>query len=47
MPPAKDLMEKVLRDVSKVGDVEASAVVSRDGLLMAADIPEGIHAETG
>jgi hypothetical protein len=46
MPTTKELMEKVLKDISKAGDVEASAIVSRDGLLMASDIPREIHAET-
>jgi len=39
-------LEKVLTDLRRTGDIEASAIVSRDGLLMASDIPEGVHAET-
>ncbi|UZE92339.1 MAG: roadblock/LC7 domain-containing protein [Methanosarcinales archaeon] len=40
------MLEKVLTDLRRTGDIEASAIVSRDGLLMASDIAEGIHAET-
>ncbi|UZE92569.1 MAG: roadblock/LC7 domain-containing protein [Methanosarcinales archaeon] len=39
-------LEKVLTDLRRTGDIEASAIVSRDGLLMASDIPESVHAET-
>jgi hypothetical protein len=47
MATTKELMEKVLKDISKAGDVEASAVVSRDGLLMAADFEHhSFSAET-
>jgi hypothetical protein len=42
----KERLWKILSDLKQVGDIEASAVVSRDGLLMASDIPENIHAET-
>ena len=46
MATTKEMLDKVLSDFSKMGDIEASAIVSRDGLLMASNIPEGIHAET-
>lgn len=46
MSTTKEILEKLLSDLKKVGGIEASAVVSRDGLLMASDIPSGIHAET-
>ncbi len=39
-------LEKVLTDLRHTGDIEASAIVSRDGLLMASDIHESVHAET-
>ena len=42
----KEMLEKLLGDLKKVGGIEASAVVSRDGLLMVADIPQNINAET-
>ena len=46
MVTTKEMLDKALADLTRMGDVEASAIVSRDGLLMASDIPEGIHAET-
>ena len=46
MTTTKEMLEKVLLDLKKIGDIEASAVVSRDGLLIAADIPKGIEAIT-
>ena len=46
MTTTKEMLEKVLHDLKSTGDVEASAVVSRDGLLMASDIPQNIHGET-
>jgi hypothetical protein len=41
-----EMLEKVLTELKRTGDMEASAIVSRDGLLMASDIPESVHAET-
>ncbi len=41
----REMLEKVLKDLRSVGDIEASAIVSRDGLLIAADIPQNINAE--
>lgn len=41
-----EALDKVLTDLKKVGGVEASATVSRDGLLMKAIMPTGHHAET-
>lgn len=46
MATTKEMLEKLLGDLKKIGDIEASAVVSRDGLLMVADIPQNINAET-
>ncbi|MDY6958764.1 MAG: roadblock/LC7 domain-containing protein [Halobacteriota archaeon] len=46
MSTVKDMLDKLLDDLKRVGNIEASAVVSRDGLLMASDIPGGVHAET-
>jgi predicted regulator of Ras-like GTPase activity (Roadblock/LC7/MglB family) len=37
---------EILRELKKVGGIEASAVVSRDGILMASDIPDDVHGET-
>ena len=46
MTTTKEMLEKLLIDLKRVGNIEASAVVSRDGLLMASDISAGVHAET-
>lgn len=46
MTTTKELLEKVLQDLKQLGGVEASAIVSRDGLVIAADIPPGIKPET-
>jgi len=45
MASIKEDLEILLGGLKRTGDVQASAVVSRDGLLMASDIPPGIHAE--
>jgi hypothetical protein len=37
---------EILRELKKGGGIEASAVVSRDGILMASDIPDDVHGET-
>ena len=43
-----DMLDKILSDTKKVGGVEASVIASRDGLLMASNIPSssGARAET-
>ncbi|MDI6902146.1 MAG: roadblock/LC7 domain-containing protein [Methanocellales archaeon] len=46
MPTITETLLKVLKDLERIGDIEASAVVSTDGLLIAASVPEGTHAET-
>lgn len=46
MATTKEMLGQVLTDLKNVGDVEASAVVSRDGLLMAGNISSDIRAET-
>lgn len=40
------LLEKILNDIHQIGGVEASAVASRDGLLMYSTLPKKQHAET-
>ncbi|MFQ6120336.1 MAG: roadblock/LC7 domain-containing protein [Methanosarcinales archaeon] len=41
------VFEEVLNDLKKIGSIEASAVVSRDGLLMLSDMPSrSTSAET-
>ncbi|HUL62304.1 MAG TPA: roadblock/LC7 domain-containing protein [Methanocella sp.] len=44
MPPAEP--DKVLSDMRRGGEIRAVAIVSRDGVLVAADMPPGVHAET-
>jgi len=44
--PVKALIEEVLSDLKRVGGVNASAVVTRDGLLIASDVMVGMDAET-
>ncbi len=46
MATVKEMLEKVLDGLRSVGDIEASAIVSRDGLLMASDMAPGINADT-
>ena len=41
-----EMLGKVLADLGKIGDVEASAVATRDGLLMNADMHNMGDAET-
>ncbi len=45
MASLREQLEKILKDLKAVGDIEASAIVSRDGLLIAADISQNINAE--
>ena len=39
-----EMLDKILSDTKKVGGVEASVIASRDGLLMASNIPSSINA---
>jgi hypothetical protein len=41
----KDLIKEVLNDLRAAG-IEASAIVSRDGILIQSDIPSTMHPET-
>ncbi|HDM60214.1 MAG TPA: hypothetical protein ENF96_00985 [Archaeoglobus veneficus] len=45
MTSLREMLENVLRDLKSAGDIEASAIVSRDGLLIAADISQNVNAE--
>jgi len=42
----QSLIKKVLHDLKKIGGIDSSAVVTRDGLLVVSDISEGVDAET-
>ncbi len=39
-------LETILADLRKVGDVEASAIVRRDGLMVASDMPNYVDGRT-
>jgi predicted regulator of Ras-like GTPase activity (Roadblock/LC7/MglB family) len=39
-------LEAILAELRKVGDVEASAIVRRDGLMVASDMPNYVDART-
>ncbi|RUM33505.1 MAG: hypothetical protein DSY33_04355 [Archaeoglobus sp.] len=38
-------LEDILKELKSTGDIEASAIVSRDGLLIAADISSSVNAD--
>ena len=42
----KENLLRILKDLDGVGDIEGSAIVTRDGLLIASDLPRDIDAET-
>lgn len=42
----KDLINGVLAEINSIDGIEASAVVSRNGLLVSANMPNGQDAET-
>lgn len=48
MATTKGRLEKLLSDLNGTTNAEASAIISKDGLLMASDTPQGkdIHVET-
>lgn len=41
-----ELLEKIMNDIHNIGGVEASAVASRDGLLIYSTLSQKQHAET-
>ncbi len=45
MASLRETLERILKDLKSIGDVEASAIISRDGLLIAADISKDVNAE--
>jgi len=44
--PVRALIEEVLSELRRVGGINASAAVTRDGLLIASDVMGDIDAET-
>lgn len=45
MSDVVDRLQMVIDDLKQVGDIEAVAIVSRDGLLILVDMPSKSHAE--
>jgi len=43
---SRETLQPILADLRAIKGVEAVAVVSRDGLLLAADVPNDVHGET-
>lgn len=41
----RERLEAILGELGSVGDVEGTAVISRDGLLIASDLPKNVDAE--
>ena len=47
MPASKkERLMGILKGLSSIGDIEGSAIVTRDGLLIASDLPRDVDAET-
>jgi hypothetical protein len=46
MPEVKERIELVLDELRKTGDIEASAVVRRDGLMISSDLPARVESRT-
>ena len=46
MKTDSNLLQDIISGLKKLGNIEACAIVSRDGLLISSDIPEGIMSET-
>ncbi|MEM2918212.1 MAG: roadblock/LC7 domain-containing protein [Candidatus Altiarchaeota archaeon] len=42
----KDRLLGILKTLTAIGDIEGSAIVTRDGLLIASDLPRDVDAET-
>lgn len=42
MPTKQESLKKVLEDMKRMGDVEASVIVSRQGLIMVSDVMENV-----
>ncbi len=42
----KDQLVGILKGLSAIGEIDGSAIVTRDGLLISSDLPRDIDAET-
>jgi predicted regulator of Ras-like GTPase activity (Roadblock/LC7/MglB family) len=40
-----EMIEVILKEIKKIGGIEAAAIASRDGLLILSTLPEQRHAE--
>jgi len=45
MPTTVEMLEEVLTDLKRTGDIEVSAIISRDGVLVTSDIPKSVYTE--
>ncbi|HEY9206842.1 MAG TPA: roadblock/LC7 domain-containing protein [Candidatus Methanoperedens sp.] len=41
-----EILDEILKDLNNIGGVEASAIASRDGLLISSNMSQKQHAET-
>ncbi len=46
MTTTANILQELVTDLKNPGGIEACAIVSRDGLLMSSDMPDGIMDET-
>lgn len=46
MAEKRQELESILAELRKVGDIDASAIVRRDGLMVASDMPNYVDART-
>ncbi|MCD4765377.1 MAG: roadblock/LC7 domain-containing protein [Methanosarcinales archaeon] len=46
MTTTTNILQEFITDLKNRGGIEACAIVSRDGLLMSSDMPDGIMGET-
>ncbi len=46
MTTTANILQELVTDLKNLGGIEACVIVSRDGLLMSSDIPDGIIDET-
>ena len=46
MTTTTNILQELVSDLKNLGGIEACAIVSRDGLLMSSDMPDGVMGET-
>ena len=42
----KEQLTEILQNLRKIGDIQGSSVISRDGLVIASDLPKDVDEET-